>query len=155
MTATFEDIYNYEAAVEDAWISILQNGGQDYVYPEHSDKTKKTPYIEVQLTNVVATGHRRIWRKEQLWDWWNGELISRVITNRGQNSDAQRPALTTIRREAQRFAERFTGDVMPFHEMSAMKESALIRGFDPKLLVDFSEVRHQIVFHVRDDTWPK
>ncbi len=159
MSAPIEDIFNYETAIEEAWVTVLKKAGQQNVYVEHSDENKTTPWIDVELTNVVPTGRQFIlYPDRQLWaqpyDMWSAQLVSKVVTFRGRNSDQHRAMLARIRVETFLFADRFSPAILPYHKIVQMKESGLRRGFDNATSLDWSEVAAEIKFWVNSDAWP-
>jgi hypothetical protein len=159
MSAPVETIMAYEEQVEEAWITILKNAGQENVYPEHSDATKVSPYVEVQLTSVHSTGRQHIlYPDRQMWaqpfDMWTGLLMSRVVTMRGKNSDQHRPALARIRIETHMFADRFSPAILPYHQVVQLREQGLSRGFNNATSLDWSEITAEIKFWVRPEAWP-
>lgn len=154
MIGTLEQIFDYEQ-VEDAWKTILGRNGQT-VYLEFCDDNKdasKVPYIEVQLNNVVPTGNLFPYRDELLPFWWKANLISRVVTMRGVNSDLHRGMVGRVRIEIQRYQMTFIESILPYHRVAEMRETALTRGVDD--MNDWSEIHASVVFHVRDDAWPE
>ncbi len=153
MSATLEQIFDYEQ-VEDAWIHIL-NGCGLTCYPEFSDVDKdatNVPYVCVSLQNVVPTGHLYPYQDEQLHDWWKANMISRIITARGINSDRHRVMTGRVRMEIQRYQSTFLASVLPYHYVRFFRETALTRGTENML--DWSEIHAEISFNVRDDAWP-
>lgn len=154
MIGTLEQLYDYEQ-VEDAWIKILQTCGLTCC-PEFSnvDRDASTiPYVEVTMNNIVPTGHLYPYKgTEQLPDWWEANLISRVVTFRGVNSDRHRLMVGRIRIEIQRYQQTFLESILPYHCVKFFRETALTRGVDD--LKDWSEVHGKIVFHIRDNAWP-
>lgn len=158
MIATLEKIFDYEK-VEDAWKAILGGAAGDKatVYLEFCDDDRdasKAPYITVQMQSVVPTGEKYPYRPgEQIPHEWKANLISRVVTMRGVNSDKQREMVGRIRLAIHRHATLFTPARSPIHEVLLMRETQLARGVDE--MNDWSEVHADIIFRVREDAWPK
>lgn len=153
MIGTLEQLFDYEQ-IEDAWKAIL--GKSDTVYLEFCDDDKdatKQPYIEVQLNSVIPTGQLYPYRDERLPHWWQGVLISKVVTARGFNSDKHREMVGRVRLAIQRWAVSFNGAKLPYHQVAQMRETTLTRGVDE--MHDWSEIHAEVVFYVRDDAWPK
>lgn len=154
MIATLEQIFDYEK-VEDAWAAILRKS--DTVHLEFSDETRdasKAPYMTVQMQSVVPTGELYPYRPgENLPHEWKANLITRIVTMRGVNSDKQREMTGRVRIAIQRFPTLFTAARSPVHEVLWMRETQLARGVDE--MNDWTEVSADIVFRVREDAWPK
>ena len=153
MIGTLEQLFDYEQ-VEDAWKSILKKCGLT-VYLEFCDDDKdasKVPYVEVTLNNVVPDGKEYPFKGEILPCSWKANLISRVVTFRGVNSDKQRMMVGRVRLEIQRYRSNFIESVLPFHKVEYMRETSLSRGVDE--MNDWSEIHADVVFTVRDDVWP-
>lgn len=142
--ATLESIFAYESAVEGAWLAILTKAGLT-AYVEFSDASKKTPFVDVQLTSVFPLGHR--------FDAWEGTLVTRIVTQRGVNSDKHLDILGRVRIEAHYFNDRFNAiGILPNHAVANLKETQLTRGIDAERMLDWSEVHHLIVFSARPNS---
>lgn len=153
MIGTLERLFDYER-IEDAWVAIL--GKSDRCYLEFCDDDKdasEEPYIEVSLTSVVPTGQEYPFRGELLPFWWKGNLVSRIVTCRGKNSDKHREMVGRVRLAIQRYRQTFTESVSPYHAVAKMREATLTRGVDE--FDDWSEIHAEITFYVRDGAWPK
>lgn len=165
-----QTLLSYETWIEPAWITLLAAEGlraaQEFSEEFDADGNvigKTTPFVDVLLTNVVPTGHKRLCEFlppdddgnfPQMWDAWSGQLVSKVVTVRGRNSNQQAPMLGLIRLIAQQSYTRFTAANLPYHAVGMLKESGLTRGVDAAQSLDWSELRHTIFFNVRVDAWP-
>lgn len=143
----------YESHIEPAWAKILA-ASDLAAFVEFSDYDKATPFVDVMLDQVVPTGHRMpLPDGSVFWDAWTGQLVSRVVTQRGKNSARQAPMLGAIRVAAQNYRTLFTREILPWHAVDNLKESGLVRGIDEKQNLDWSEQRYQITFNIRTDIW--
>jgi hypothetical protein len=168
MSATLDQIYSYDLAIETAWKDALQSlfdadnfveadGSivQVGVHIEQSDESKVTPFVDVQLRDVQAYDRQHIGTDGvRYYSSWTGHLVSRVTTLRGSNSALQAKIIGLIRAHAANFEQVFSPLVLPFHQMLQMKDYGLLRGLIISQVLDYSEVTHQLIFDVRDDAWP-
>lgn len=151
---TIELLLAYETAVESAWVSILNAAGLQ-AHQEFSDISKETPFVDVMLTAAMPTGQRYIVGGKQYFNAWSGNMVSRVVTQRGRNSDRHVELLGRVRMQAQNFDSLFTPANLPWHSVNLMQEIGTIqRGVDPERLTDFSELHHRIDFNVLATAWP-
>ncbi len=154
--ADLADLYSYEAQIEPAWAAILVNLGLN-AFVEFSTEDKDTPFIDISIVHVAATGHQHIARPNVLyWDAWNGRLLCRTYTHRGTNSDQHAHILGLIRAAAVDFSELFPRSVLPFHFIEKFREAedtSLARGYDRELNLDWSELRFDLTWSIRSDVW--
>lgn len=143
----------YESQIEPAWVSILQAAGLNAMQ-EFVDLSKVTPYVDVSLTNVVPTGQRQIYQGTEHYSAWTGTLNTRVVTQRGKNSDQHAAILGKIRILVTDFWNQFTPALLPWHQVRVLKEAHLDRGIEADRLLDWSLIGLQINFAVRPDAWP-
>jgi hypothetical protein len=136
------------------WIRLLSERGIT-AYPEFSDVTKATPYIDVQLADVMPTSHRKAFADgAMLVDAWTGSLKCTVCTLRGKNSNKQTPYLGAIRVTAAKYRSEFPRHLLPWHSVQLLKEGGLRRGVDQENDIDWSELRLDLHFGVRPEAWP-
>jgi hypothetical protein len=149
-----ETLLAYEDSIEPAWIRLIADAGIN-AYPEFSSVVKATPYVDVQLTDVVPTAHRHPFANgEMVVDAWTGSLKCTVNTLRQKNSDRQTFILGSIRVIAMRYRHEFPRALVPWHSVQLTKETALGRGADRENDIDWSEIRFALHFSVRPDAWP-
>jgi hypothetical protein len=146
-----ETILNPADAVIDAWLAILKKAKQN-AYRTFSDETKKTPYMEVQISGLKAAGQQYAFQGEALWSSWSATLTTRVKTNRGQNSARHAPMCARVLVESAKFRSRFSPAIMPAHSIAQMRLTGLNPSTDGFL--DQTEINHDVLIVVRDDAWP-
>ncbi len=153
---TLIELYSYEAAIEPAVAALLRNAGLN-AFQEFADDTKDTPFIDISLVHVRATGHQHIVRPGVLyWDAWQGRCLFRTYTQRGKNSDQQATIMGTIRSLAVEFATLLPRAVLPFHAIDQFREAeetSVARGYNQTENLDWSELRFDLTWNVREDVW--
>ncbi len=151
--ATLADLFSYEQAIEDGVKTLLEN--EDLTcFTEFTDATKETPFVEIQLQAVQPTGHQHHIEDTLLYDAWDGQMVFRIVTRRGENSDQHRTMLATIRVIAQRMLPLFTTTISPYHAIGLFQEQQMTRGVQAELYLDWTELRYKIRFNIRTPTWP-
>jgi hypothetical protein len=169
-TTDIQTLLSYESFIEPAWISLLAAEGltaaQEFSEQFDADGNligKVTPFVDVLLTNVIPTGHKRIVTSlpagadgqfPEMYDAWSGQLVSKVVTVRGRNSAQQAPMLGLIRMIAQQSYTRFNETNLPYHAVGMLKESGLTRGVELEQSLDWSELRHTIFFNILPGALP-
>jgi hypothetical protein len=152
-----EDILKIEAAIQNAWISILQAAGIQpaNLFNEFLANTEVTPRIEINLSGASSTGHySQVLPNVFTYSAWEGQLVSRIITRRNLNGEKHDELLGICRREASYFLKRFIPAVLPWHSMIQMKEAGTHRMIDTAKDEDVTELTHKVVFCVRENAWP-
>jgi hypothetical protein len=153
-TANIEQLLAYEDAIEPAWIQLISQA-QINAYVEFSDAVKHTPYVDVQLADVIPTTHRHPFvNGDMVVDAWKGVLKCTVTTQRKKNSDKQTFILGTLRMIAMKYRREFPRALVPWHAVQLIKESGLSRGVDRENDLDWSELAFELHFSVRPDAWP-
>lgn len=147
-----ETLFAYELAIETACKTILDANGLNGVI-EFSDVDPGTPRTEIQLQSGKPNNHRWIYKGVPIWDSWNAQLIWRVVTVRGKNSDRQAAMLGKLRILAYNYVGLFS-TLLPFHAIEQLKEAQFVRGVDTEHRFDWSELTLNVVFSIRNDAWP-
>jgi hypothetical protein len=154
---SIKEILKYEFAVQNAWRAILQNAGvpEGQLFIEFLSQSAVTPRMEINLTNIVPTGHRGEFLPGQMtFDAWNGQLVTRVVSRRNINGDQHDDLLAIAREEALYFKNRFTATVLPWHVMTQIQEASTHRMIDVERDEDITELTHKILLSVRAGAWP-
>jgi hypothetical protein len=151
--ANLIDLYSYEAQIEPAFAAILRDAGIN-AFPEFSAENKETPFVDISIVHIRASGHQHIARPGVLyWDAWQGRLLCRTYTQRGKNSDQQALIMGTIRALAVEFKVLFD---LPFHGIDQFREAeetSLARGFNREENLDWSELRFDLTWSVLSAAW--
>lgn len=150
------DLYSYEAHIEPALAALLVNAGIN-AFEEFSDDLKETPFVDISLVHVRATGHLHIVRPGvQYWDAWFGRALFKTYTQRGKNSDQQARIMGTIRSLAVEFATLLPRSVLQFHAIDQFREAeetSVARGYNAEENLDWSELRFDLTWNIRTDVW--
>jgi hypothetical protein len=154
--ADIVELYSYEAQIEPALAALLRNAGIN-AFQEFSSDTKDTPFVDISLVHIRATGHTKIIRPGvQYWDAWQGRCLFRTYTQRGKNSGEQAHIMGTIRSIAVEFASLLPRAVLPFHAIDQFREAeetSLARGYNREENLDWSELRFDLTWNIRADVW--
>lgn len=152
---TLENICNPLPFILAAWKRVLEKAGHTVYTVSAFDETqedKKSPYLEIQLTNLRASGQEYPLDGEKYWSSWAGELITRVSTMRGKNGDKHIEMVGGVYVLAARYRNLFVPTVLPHHQLHQIRPSGLVSSTDG--LLDRSEIHFDIAVIVRDDAWP-
>jgi hypothetical protein len=153
-----ETLFAYELAIETACKTILDANQLNGVI-EFSDEDPGSPRTEIQLQSGKPNGHKWIYKGVPIWDSWTANLIWRVVTVRGKNSEQQAEMLGKLRILAYNYVSLFS-PLLPFHAIEQLKEAQFARGVTDQSLMgrgvplDFSELTLAITFSIRNDAWP-
>ena len=149
-----EALLNLETHIETAWGNILTEAGGVAV-PEFSDTEKKLPIYEVKLTGVSETRDKYfIYRGCQMPNQWKATLVTRTVTKRFANSDAQPEMIARVRASAFDFLARFNDDTLPNHWVTYMREISSVRQHLPEPGIDITEQHHEVMIEIRAESLP-
>lgn len=152
---TLENISNPLPFVLAAWKRILEKAGHKVFTVSAFDEIQDdrlSPYFEIQLTNLRASGQEYPIGRERHWSSWSGELITRVSTMRGKNGEKHIEMVGGVYVLAALYRSLFVPAVLPHHAIHQIKPTGLVSSTDG--LLDRSEIHFDIAVLVRDDAWP-
>jgi hypothetical protein len=149
--ASLQQLYAFEDAVEKAFLEILNVDPVVPVFLDFSDQEKVTPYIEIRLSDMRAKGSRILPNGAEVAHIWEGMLISRVVTSRGQNSDQHAGIVGWIRTAVIQAQTKIN---LPYHKIARVLPTDSPRGIQPELRLDWTEVHHLIVIGIDNNAWP-
>jgi hypothetical protein len=151
---TFEDLFNFESAIETAACAILG----ETAWHEFSDKVATGPLIgyEVKFAGT-PTGVQRQWKSIKLPVEYRGTLEVRVVTTRFQNSDKHAALLTQARVSFLQALYLFNDTNLPYHWVTYVAEQSAVRGHDQENGgnggIDHTTLRFELVVSIRDECW--
>lgn len=150
---TLETILNPKAAVDAAWMAILKEAGlKNTLAVFDLEENKETPYVEIQSSNWAASGQQYdIGGGELAWSSWKCNMLSRVVTNRGTNSDKHEAMIGAIIVAAARPLNNFSPAVLKYHSVWQMKQTGSTPTTDG--MNDHTEITHELEVIVRDNAW--
>jgi hypothetical protein len=145
---SFEEIFDIENIVERAAMAVVEGNG----YQEFSDATKRTPGYEFKFTGE-PTGEKKGWKNVKLDRAWMGALETKIVTERGQNSDRHSELLVHARIELSLIQLRVE-PYLPHHWITFVQEKAITRGHIVERAHDWSVLHHDLKIEVRGESWP-
>jgi hypothetical protein len=164
--ASLDQLYSYDLAIETAWRdtlttafaaeTFLDSAGQTVAVTAHieqSDEGKTTPFVDIQLRDVMAKNQQFLFNGVRYYNAWEGHLVSRVVTQRGANSNLQATIIGVTRARGANFADVFNDSALPYHSVQLMRDFGLHRGLVVAQVLDFSEIIYRIDFSIRSTAW--
>jgi hypothetical protein len=157
---SLQQLYSIEEEFEPAFLKVIEaavtdekRDGIDRVFREFCDLEKKTPYIELILTDlkpdpeaapiVAGDGIEYYYR-------WQAILIIRYCTARGKNSDAQGEVVGWLRARTMSILGNQASDFdLPYHEVVQIMPGVTPRTHDPEFAIDASELQMPIVIEIK------
>lgn len=149
---TLQQICNPLPHVLAAWNALLEKAGHKvwtvsaFAEPEPNE-SKKSPYLETQLTNLRASGQEYPLKGKSYWSSWSGTLVTRVATMRGKNGDKHNALVGAVYVLAAENRSLYT----PFHLVRHFRPAGLVSSTDG--LLDHSEISFDVIIVVRDTAW--
>lgn len=154
----FETLYQIEDAVEAAVRAVLEPEGISTLI-QRDDAIAATPYVEVQFVLGAGTQHFKEIEGVKRNDGWNGQLRTRLITER--TADAAKPSeqkhrhLRSLIRKLL-YAHPFNRDNLPYYVIPngmlyEVSNSPAVQVGDD---LDVSDMLWNMPVYVRPDAWP-
>jgi hypothetical protein len=154
MKSTLEQIVNPARAIIQAYERILRVGC-DSVYPTFTDQTKSTPYIEFHIGSLLCDGGRQPFKgaKNGIYARWKMQMITKVATSRGINSDEHDKLVDHVIANWTQFWACFGETYLPLHSIEDAKLAGYVVSIQQgdQALNDFTELRHDLFIFLRDN----
>lgn len=160
MKPSLQQLYAIESEFEPAFlksveaaVSAADNLSNHRAYLEFSDQEKKTPFIELRLTDVKPDPEAApIVSPDGREDYprWQATLVVRYCTSRGANSDDQGEVVGWIRGRTMEILGNGGPDFdMPYHFVAQIMPGGTPRAHEPDYGLDVSELQFPIIIEVK------
>lgn len=159
MNPSLQQLYAIESEFETAFLKVIEAavlaaGNRSNIYLEFSDQEKKTPFIELRLTDVKPdpdagpipnpNGREDYYR-------WSAILIIRYCTSRGVNSGDQAEVTGWLRGRTMSILDTNAASPfeMPHHFVAQIMPGITPRSHEPDYGIDVSELQFSIIIEVK------
>jgi hypothetical protein len=157
--ATFDQIYDFETAIETVFAQILQtqfSGMVENVVITRARDILDTPRVELTLTVGEALRQRRSMGtpSREIPNAFNGVLSARLVTSRELNGGSHGKLRGLLRYYLSASANLVNGGNLPYHQILEMLPAQSTPQIIDELQQDVSELHYSIQFAINNAAWP-